>query len=1050
MRLDKWLWAARIYKTRALAAAAIDGGKVEVNGQGVKRSRDVAPGDEIQLKKGPFAYRLTVRALSERRGPAKEAAMLYEEDPSVREARERLAAQRKATPMAFHAGKGKPSKKQRRELERFKRKLALLPLLLLPAALPAQETPIPTDTAIRTGRLDNGIRYFIRSNGRPAARAELRLVVEAGSVLEDENQLGLAHFAEHMAFNGTERFARQELVDYLESIGMRLGPDLNAYTSFDETVYMLQVPTDTPAVVETAVRILADWAHGITFDSAEVEKERGVVIEEWRLGRGAYARIRDQQFPVLFAGSRYADRLPIGRREVLETFEHEALRRFYRDWYRPDLMAVIAVGDFEADRIEALIREQFAPIPADADAPARPRFEVPDHPEPRFAVATDPEATGSSVAVLFMQPPRDHTTVSAFRQALVERLFIRMLNARLFERGQEADPPFLGAGAGQGRFIGAKEFFQLGARVRAGGIDRGLEALLTEAARVERHGFTAGELERARAQLLRGMERAWEEREKTESRVHAAELVRHVLSDEPVPGIDWELARSREFLPTIALEEVNRLAGEWITDHNRVVLADAPAREDAGIPPVDSLERVFVTAVRGEIPPYEDAVTDAPLVAEPPVPSPVVETEEIPEVGLTIWRLANGVRVILKPTDFKADEILFRASSPGGYSLAPDDDWPSAYYADWILSASGAGAFSAVDLQKRLAGKAVSVGPTILELEEGFSGSASPRDIETALQLVYLYFTAPRRDTVAFAATRQRLHSMSEDRSASPDAAFFDTLRVTMSRDHPRQQPLSAEQIERISLDEALAFYRDRYADASDFTFIFVGRFAPDSLRPLVERWIGGLPALHREESWRDLGVDPPTGVIEKTVRRGLEDKGRTQIIFTGTWVDSRTDRHLLRSLGDALEFRLREVLREDLGGTYGVSVSATSSIHPDAEYAVRVGFGADPARLKELTGVVFDEIRAFQETGPADSIVRKVQEGQRRSRETALRENRYWLGQIRASLDYEVDWTTFLEEYAALIDALTAETLRDAARRWIRTDNYVQVSLVPEGSPLP
>lgn len=1051
MRLDKWLWAARLYRTRALAAAAADGGKVEVNGRGAKRARDIAPGDEIRLKKGPFEYRLHVRALSERRGPAREAAALYEEDPAVRQARDRLAAQLRATPTAFHAGKGKPSKKQRRELARFKRKLALLPLLLLPASLPAQQAPIPVDTAIRSGRLPNGIRYFIRANTRPENRAELRLVVEAGSVLEDADQLGLAHFTEHMAFNGTERFARQQLVNYLESIGMRLGPDLNAYTSFDETVYMLQVPTDTAAVVETAVRILADWAHGVTFDSAEVEKERGVVIEEWRLGRGAAARIRDQQFPVLFEGSRYAERLPIGRRDVLETFDHAALRRFYATWYRPDLMTVIAVGDFTPERIEALIRREFAAIPPAApDAPPRPRFEVPDRTEPAFAVATDPEATSSSVAVLFLQPPREHTTVAAFRQQIVERLFLRMLNARLFERAQEADPPFLGAGAGQGRFIGAKEFFQMGAGVRAGGIARGLAALLTEAERVQRHGFTAGELERARAQLLRGMERAWEEREKTESRVYAAELIRHVLAGEPVPGVDWELARYREFLPTVTLDEVDRLAGAWITDYNRVVLADAPARDDAGVPAVDSLERVFTAAVAGPVAAYEDALTDAPLVAAPPAPSPVVADSSIPDVGFTIWTLGNGVRVILKPTDFKADEILFRASSPGGYSLASEDEWVSAYYADWILSASGAGPFSAVDLQKQLAGKAISVGPMILELEEGFSGSASPRDLETALQVLYLYFTAPRRDSAAFAATRQRLFAMYEDRSASPDAAFFDTLRVTLSQYHPRYLPPSTEQLDALSLDQALAFYRDRYADASDFTFIFVGNFTPDSIRPLIERWVGGLPAHGREETWRDLGVDPPTGVIRKTVRRGLEDKGRTQIVFTGPWDDSREARHDLRSLGEALQLRLRDVLREDLGGTYGVGVSATSSIRPDAEYAVRVSFGADPARLDELTAVVFDEIRAFQEAGPADSIVRKVQEAQRRSRETALRENRYWLGQIWASLEYDVDWANFLTGYERLIDGLTAETLRDAARRWLRTDNYVQVSLVPEGSPIP
>ena len=1047
MRLDKWLWAARCYKTRALAARAIDGGRVDVNGERAKRSRDVTPGDQVRLKKGPFEYRLTVRALSERRGPPKEASMLYEEEPSAREARERLAAQIRRTPTAFHEGKGKPSKKQRRDLERFKRMLVLLPALLLPSGLTAQRPQaVPLDTAVTAGKLPNGIRYFIRVNERPEDRAELRLVVRVGSVLEDDDQLGLAHFAEHMAFNGTRNFAKQDLVNYLESVGVRLGPHVNAYTSFDETVYMLQVPTDTAGILETGIRILADWAGGVTFDSAEIEKERGVVIEEWRLGRGAYARIQDQQFPVLFHGSRYADRLPIGNKEVLESFDHETLRRYYREWYRPELMAVIAIGDLDPAAIERQIRERFGSIPSSGpDVRPRPAFEVPDHAEPLLTIATDPELTNSSVAVLFKQSLRDHTTVAAYRQSIVEALFTRMLNARLFELSQEADPPFLGAGSGQGRFIGAKEIFQLGAGVRSGGIARGLEALLMEAERVRRHGFTAAELTRAKAQLLRQMERAHAEREKTESRIYASELIRHVLSDEPVPGIAWELERYHEFLPDIMLEEVNRLAGAWLTEHNRVVLASSPDQADAQVPTVAELEDAFRQVVARDIAEYAEDLSDAPLVPDPPNPTRVVSADTIPEVGITIWRLANGVRVILKPTDFKADEILFRGTSPGGYSLAPDDRWLSAYYSDWIVSSAGVGAFSAVDLQKVLAGKAVSVGPQVLELEEALGGSASPRDLETALQLLYLYFTAPRLDSAAFQATRQRLFSMIENRGASPDAAFFDTLQATLTQGHPRERPPTLDQLEEIQLDDALAFYRDRFADASDFTFIFVGSFSPDSIRPLIEQYVGGLPSMRREESWRDLGVDPPTGVIRKTVHRGLEDKGRTQIVFTGPWTESRENRYVLRSLAEALQFRLREVLREDLGGTYGVGVGASSAIQPDSEYAVRVSFGADPARLEELTDVVFQEIRTFQQQGPADSIVRKVQETQRRGRETSLKENRYWLNQIAASLPYGVDWSTFMSEYEQFMAGLTAGQIRDAAARWLRLDNYVQVLLYPE-----
>ena len=577
MRLDKWLWAARLFKTRALAADAVEGGRVQVNGERVKRAKLITPGDDLRIRHGPFEYRLTIRGLAERRGPAKVAAMLYEEDPVSKRAREQLALQMRALPTNYYDGKGRPTKKQRRDIEKFRGPLVLLALLALPASLPAQDrdAPLPVAPQVTTGTLANGIRYFVRQNSRPEHRVELRLVIQAGSVLEDDDQRGLAHFVEHMAFNGTRNFAKQELVDYLESIGMRFGPDLNAYTSFDETVYMLQVPTDTASILRQAFQILEDWAHGLAFDSVEIERERGVVIEEWRLGRGAGARMRDQQLPVIFQGSRYAERLPIGHKDVLETFPHDALRRFYHDWYRPDLMAVIAVGDLEPDSIVALIEEHFARIPARADVRPRPTFPVPDHAEPLFTIATDPEATNSNVAVYFKQPLRLVETVGAYRQQVIEQLFLSMLNERMYERSQEADPPFIGAGAGQGRFVGPKEAFTMGASVSESGILRGLEAVLTEAERVERFGFTAVELERAKARRLRGLERSYDERDKTDSWIFADEYVRHVVEREPIPGIEAELELHRQFLPGVTLDDVNGLGRAWITEANRVVVASA-------------------------------------------------------------------------------------------------------------------------------------------------------------------------------------------------------------------------------------------------------------------------------------------------------------------------------------------------------------------------------------------------------------------------------------------------------------------------------------------
>lgn len=936
-------------------------------------------------------------------------------------------------------------------------------LILVGAALgvalarsaPAQEAPagrfhlsdtLPVDPDVTLGTLDNGLRYYIRVNRRPEARAELRLIVNAGSVLEDGDQLGLAHFVEHMAFNGTAHFPKQELVDYLEGVGMRFGPDLNAYTSFDETVYMLTVPTDSAAILRQAFQILEDWAHLQAFDSTEIELERGVVLEEWRLGRGAEARMQDQQLPVLFHGSRYAERLPIGTPQVLQTFEHDALRRFYRDWYRPGLMAVVTVGDFDPEVVESLIRQHFSGISAPPSARPRVAVEVPDHDEPLFSVATDEEATRTQLAVYFKQPVRSEGTVGDYRRGIVAALYNGMLNLRLFELSQQPDAPYLGAFSGQGRFVRSKEVYVLAALVREGGVTAGLDALLTEAERVAQYGFTASELARAKEELVRGMEQAHAEREKTNSDVYAAEYARAFLQGEPFPGIAHEFALIRQLTPAIDVEEVNRLAREWITHGNRVVLVSAPQKEASVVPGEGELQAVFAAVAGKEIPPYVDDVADAPLVSEPPRPGSVTHQEIVEELGLTVWELANGARVILKATDFKDDEVLFDSWSPGGTSLASDADHVSAVTAPAVVGRGGLGEFSLVDLEKVLAGQAVSVSPYISSLYEGLSGSASPRDVEALFQLIYLHFTAPRKDADAFLALRQQITASLENRAADPVAAFRDTIQVTLAQHHPRQRPPTVELYDEMDLDKSLAFYRDRFADASDFTFVFVGNLDPDSLRPLVETYVGGLPAIHRVERWRDVGIRSPAGVIRKTVERGVEPQSQTVIVFTGEWQYTRQEAYALRALGEVMEIRLRERLREALGGTYGVSVSGSGTRRPNEEFSVRVSFGSDPERVEELVGVVFQQIDSLKISGPTEVEIGKVQEMQRRARETALKQNGFW---TEALLEHDRFGTDFREilAYEELVEGLTAQTVRNAARRHLRTDNYVLVTLYPEAT---
>jgi len=913
------------------------------------------------------------------------------------------------------------------------------------AAAPADlAASVPLDPAVRTGRLANGLTWYVRANHKPEKRAELRLVLDAGSMQEDDDQRGLAHFVEHMAFNGTRRFAKQQLIDYLERIGMRFGPDLNAYTSFDETVYMLQVPTDDEAILGTAFEILEDWAHGILFEDVEVDRERGVVIEEWRQGRGVGGRIRDRQIPVVYHGSRYADRLPIGDKATLETFPAEAVRRFYRDWYRPDLMAVVAVGDFDPQAIEARIRERFAGLAA-PPAP-RPRVDapVPDHAETLVSSVTDPEATSISISVGFKRPVPPRGTLGDLRQSLVDALYHAMVSQRLRELSQKADPPFQFAFAGAGGLGRTKSMYNLFAAVSDGGVERGLTTLLTEARRVERHGFNASELERTKTLFLRRLEREFDERDKLESDRLAAEYVELFLEDEPAPGPEYALRVARELFPGIALAEIDARADQWLTEGNRVILTSGPDTAAAGIPDGAALLAAYEAARRIDVEPWVDQVRDEPLVARPPTPGQVVASESVPELGLTRWRLSNGVTVLLKPTAFKNDEVVLRGFSPGGHSLAPDAAFLSAESCAEIAAQMGAGTFSAIELGKKLAGKVASASAFVAELSEGLRGSASPRDLPTMFELLYLRFTGTRMDEEAWQAYLKRTTGRLQNQEAAPSFAFNRRWAEVTTRDHPRRRLLTVERLLELDAGQALAFCDQRFADASDFLFTIVGNFELEGIRPLVERWLGGLPAIGRRETWRDVGVEPPSGVERFEVRRGIEPKSQVRLMFHGEAPYGELDDHLATSLAEALGIRLREVLREDLGGVYGVGVNGGLSREPRQRYGMIVSFGCDPGRVDELIAAVFHEIEQFRTAGPPPEIVAKVREAQTRERQTDLERNAFWAANLEYRERHGMDPRQILD-YGNFVAALTVESLRDAAGRYLDPSRYVQGVLYPE-----
>jgi zinc protease len=900
------------------------------------------------------------------------------------------------------------------------------------------------DPKILIGKLDNGLMYYIRENHKPEKRAELRLAVKAGSILEDDDQQGLAHFDEHMAFNGTKYFPKQDIINFLEMSGVRFGADLNAYTSFDETVYMMQVPTDSPNVLKKGFQILEEWGHDVSYDDKEIDKERGVVIEEWRLRRGADYRVSMKHIPIELYKSHYADRITIGKKEILESCSHDALRKFYRDWYRPDLMAVFAVGDFNKAEIEKLIKEHFSHLKNPEKERERIQFPVPDNKETLVSIATDRELTRASVDVMFKRDTSSQSTASDYRKEIISSLAGEMLNARFEELLQKPNPPFIYAYNYDGRFFGPKQVYNLSAGVKENSILDGLEALVTEAFRVKQHGFTETELERQKIQILRGMEKAFKERDKTESRPFISEYIRNFLHNEPIPGIEVELALYKQFLPGITLQDVDKQIQEQITEGNRVITVSAPQKDSVKIPTEAEVLAIMNKISTEQLDPYIDKVNTEPLVSLLPAPGKIIEEKKIVSLGVTEWKLSNGARVILKPTDFKNDEILFSAHSVGGTSLVADKDYLSATFATAIIQQSGVGNFDEIALQKKLSGKMVNVGPSISQLSEGFGGSASPQDIETLFQLVYLYGTSPRKDSTAFASLITRYKAMLQNRSVSPEAAFADTNQVTLTNYHFRARPITIGLINEINLDKAISFYKNRFADFSDFIFFFIGNFKVDSIKPLVEQYLAVLPSLNRNEMWKDIGVEPPKGVISKQVKKGIEPKSSINITFTGPFEWSQQNRYDFISMLEALNIKLREVLREDKGGTYGVGASGSPALYPRQEYQISIRWGCDPKRVDELVNAALQQIDSAK-LKPFDPVyIEKVRETQRRGFEVNLKQNGFWLNNLLSYYTNNEDPEMILN-YPKLVENLTAGAIQAAVKKYFDMNNYVKVVLYPE-----
>lgn len=931
----------------------------------------------------------------------------------------------------------------------------LFPILCIPAACPAQidthrssaestesHESLPLDPAVQTGELENGLTYYIRKNHMPEKRALLWLVVNAGSVLEKDNQRGLAHFVEHMAFNGSVRFRKNSMIDFAERAGIDFGADLNAYTSYDETVYMLTVPSDDGNVVAGGLDILEDWAGGLTFELTEVDRERGVVIEEWRQGRGARQRISDKQELILLQDSRYADRNPIGKKAILEKATASDLRQFYDDWYRPELMAVIVIGDIDTVYMEEQIRRRFSSLKPRGSTPPRVEVTIPRIEKTRVSVLTDSEASGSIISMNIKGPLTPVRNKTGYRQFLVQGLFSSMLNSRLDELHNDPDSPFIAAFNNISELGRSIDMFSLSAIPKSGKYEQSLDSVLIELDRIRRYGFLDNELVREKKSLLRAYEQSFAEEDKADSRSFARECKDHYLKQETMPGIAVEVELVKKLLPGITLAEVNELAANWSERKDRVIMASGPARDS--LPDRNKLLAVTERIPLREIQPYRENRLGSSLMPGRPVPGRVVNQRQLEAIGATLWTLSNGAKVVIKPTDFKNDEILLSAISPGGLSLASNEDYRSAASATDIVFNAGLGDYDETALRKMLAGKVVWVRPYVSELEEGFYGNTTTGDLESLMQMIYLSFTAQRKDPASFATWKMRMETLVRNRDLNPKMVFNQELRAFSDNYHPRSLPLTIDRLETVNLDAAYSFLQDRYADAGDFVFVFVGNIDPARLRQLSETYLASLPASGRRETWRDVGMTMPEGTLEFTINKGEEPKSEVRITYHGDADWSPEAEQDLRLLGDVMDMRLREVLREEMGGVYGATSRGVFYRYPRERYIFSISFECAPGSVEKLRRAVFDIINSLRQAGVTQGVVSKVKQQWRRRLEINLRQNTFWVGRLIRHFRYGTDANTIIDSAYNAIERVNSKNVRKAARRYLGKDR-IDGLLMPE-----
>jgi zinc protease len=904
--------------------------------------------------------------------------------------------------------------------------------------------PLPLDPAIKTGKLPNGFTYYIRKNTEPKNRVQLYLVNKVGSILEEDNQRGLAHFMEHMSFNGTTHYPKNDLVHYLQQSGVRFGADLNAYTSFDETVYQLPIPSDSAALLHNGLMIMRDWAANATLDVKEINEERGVVLEEKRLGKGAQERMRTKFLPVILNNSRYSDRIPIGTDTVLNNFQKPVILKFYKDWYRPDLQALIVVGDINVDSIEIQIKKLFSNLKNPLNERPRVKYTVPLNSKNQFIAVTDKEFPYTVFEILIKHPKLPEGTRQDYYEYVKRGLFNQMLAGRISELSQKPNPPFIQAGAEMGGFLGGIDAFTVFSAAKPGQLENSFISVWQLIQQLKQFGFTETEFERAKMSYLSNLESAVREKDKRNSESLVQEYTRNFLVGESAPGIEIEYELSKSYLATAKIQDLNALCPVLITDNNRDMIIMAPQKDSASLPVESTVNGWFNEVAKTKLTPYIDKVSSEPLISDKLIGGKISSENKIEKLAVTELTLSNGLKVILKPTDFKNDEIRFKAFSPGGTSLYSDADFESASSAAGLVENMGLGHFSPSDLEKLLSGKIVSAEPYISERSEGIEGSSSPKDLETALQLVYLYFTSPRKDSSLFNNVIGQSISAIANRNSDPKSVYADTVDAVLGDHNIRRTGPTVEKLQRIDLDKSINIYKERFSNAGDFTFVFDGNFNVDSIKPLLENYLGSLPSTGQKEQARNLNIHIPPGKIEAVARKGKEPQATVRLVVSGDYKYSPETNIQITALSEILQFRILDRLREKEGETYSPRVSVSYNKYPLNRYAFTISFVCAPENVEKLIAATKDEINKMKTEGVTNVDITKFSTEETRQYELHLRDNGFWLSWLTDQSENGDDMLEVLQ-YPALIKQVTPASVKGAANLYLNEKNFIKLLLIPE-----